>query len=146
MEEIENWLHSAVIQCPKCALDLWRVDHSPFFDCYRLYCQECPKSVEVSFQGGPGRGLSESEVARLLRPCDCGVRFDPCAARRCARCNTPVLMGEDALGVDLDPSFGCTLETLETLDLAPEQELAMETHQAEFVRTSNLWLEPPQVD
>lgn len=45
----DNWLHAEVFPCPTCQQALYRVDRSPFYDDYRLYCDQCANSVEVSY-------------------------------------------------------------------------------------------------
>jgi hypothetical protein len=32
-----------------CHEQLYRVDHSPFYDCYFLYCDHCPMLADISF-------------------------------------------------------------------------------------------------
>ena len=43
----DNWLEAEVIACPSCGLRLYSVLHSPMFDDFRLYCDRCPRAVEV---------------------------------------------------------------------------------------------------
>jgi len=47
-EEI-NWLHGEQVECSNCHQQLYRVDHSPFYDEHFLYCDSCPMRVEVSY-------------------------------------------------------------------------------------------------
>src|SRR5579884_2738134 len=49
MDEEEDWLHGERFQCFHCHQRLYRVDHSPFYDEYFLYCNRCPMRVEVSY-------------------------------------------------------------------------------------------------
>jgi hypothetical protein len=45
----DDWLRPRLLDCPKCALRLFRIDHSPMMDDYRLYCDRCPRAIEISF-------------------------------------------------------------------------------------------------
>ena len=47
--EDDNWLNKSNINCPQCKKELTIVDHSPFDDSCRLYCNSCPKRVEISY-------------------------------------------------------------------------------------------------
>ena len=112
-EENAEWLRPAVITCPGCGVRLYRVDHSPFCDDDRLYCDRCPRCVEVSWYddvyqriekavptGRKDYELFMPVVESMLRACRCGGRFRYAAPRRCFACSAVVV--EEA-GVDLSP-------------------------------------------
>src|SRR5215212_7463474 len=111
-----NLLHAQVIECPRCRTALYQVDHSPFYDEYFLYCDQCANHVEVSYydpvmqaidaevktqHGALDHAALMSEIEQRLRPCTCGGHFRSNAARRCYHCRTEIIIG--ASGVDLWP-------------------------------------------
>jgi hypothetical protein len=118
----DSWLRGVVFPCPHCHQALYRVDHSPFYDEYLLYCDRCANGVTVSYydpmiaaidatlasQNVSGAG-AERERARLrlieerLRPCECGGRFRHDNPRRCPYCLYVVIADEP--GVDLWPGY-----------------------------------------
>lgn len=44
-----NWLRVGRITCPTCQSDWHRVDRSTMEDDWRVYCNHCDTSVEVSY-------------------------------------------------------------------------------------------------
>jgi hypothetical protein len=147
-EELSNdWLRPEAFDCPKCGVRLFRVDHSPFCDDYRLYCDGCPRAIEVSFydpvlaaaqKGQPDGNARErlmNAIEPLLRPCVCGGRYRDRAARRCFRCNSAVIV-EEAAGIDLLPYVGCEDQNRDPTDDEIERHEAFER---EYVRTTELW-------
>ena len=114
----ENWLHAEHIACPHCAEDLYRIDHSPFYDDAVLYCDRCANRVEVTL-GDPmvaalaatmpaereeqGRAVLLRAIEEQLTACTCGGHFRYDAARRCHACLAVVIAG--AADVDLWPGF-----------------------------------------
>jgi hypothetical protein len=118
----DNWLHAEVFPCPPCQQALYRVDHSPFYDEYRLYCDRCANSVEVSYYDPVTTAFTErvrgegmlvpgweqtTAVLRLieqrLKPCACGGWYHYDAPRRCPFCLAPALTDEP--WVDLWPGY-----------------------------------------
>lgn len=95
-----NWLHGEHIACPSCHQQLYRVDHSPFYDVHFLYCDRCPIRVEVSFYDPVYTQVMQIECYEVLmqtleahlKPCGCGGTFRHDAPRRCFTCHTPVIV------------------------------------------------------
>ncbi len=113
----DNWLHAERFNCPQCHELLFRVDHSPFYDSYFLYCERCANRAEVGFydsvyetifshiiteQEGTALALMRA-IEQRLKPCSCGGRFRYDAPRRCHRCFSEVIA--NAPGVDLWPGY-----------------------------------------
>jgi hypothetical protein len=113
----ENWLRAAMITCPQCKEQLYRVDHSPMADDYHLYCDRCSNSVEVSFydpvhmkisnklsiQGKIEYKLLMMEIEKQLTPCDCGGNYRHNTSRRCHYCLYEIIT--NGSGVDLWPAY-----------------------------------------
>ena len=141
----DNWLEAEVLGCPGCGARLFAVLHSPFCDDYRLYCDRCPRAVEVSYYGPvckaaldqlPGQRAWEEIMATiepLLRPCSCGGRFRGDAPRRCFVCGAVV---PEAARKDLSPYIGCEDGSH---DPTPEEQAAYDRFEAEFIRRERLW-------
>jgi hypothetical protein len=154
MNDEENWLHGAQIECSHCQQQLYRVDHSPFYDCYFLYCNRCPIHVEVCYYDPVFKQISQQvrqaplsergEMHQLLmqameahlKPCFCGGIFLHDAPRRCFVCHTP-LISTNPDGVDLFPVW---------LVSSPDDDAAFLEWQAQgdrwtaqFERTENIW-------
>jgi hypothetical protein len=131
----DNWLNGQQLRCPECGEELYLIDHSPFYDGYYLYCDRCPKRVDVSIydpvmRDAPSVSYSElmAWIECRLRPCDCGGSFRHDAPRRCHQCGT-VLSGVDpADGVDVWPGDGSMFH--------PGNEAAMDAFAARFIRGS----------
>lgn len=153
MEEAEdNWLEAEVVACPGCGERLFAVLHSPFCDDYRLYCDRCPRAVEVSFYDPvcmaavdalPVARTWESTMAAiepLLRPCRCGGRFRGDAPRYCFLCGAEV---PAAARKDLSPHY-------EGVELGREpteaEQSAYDRFEAEFVGRENLWAGSPDAE
>jgi hypothetical protein len=139
-----NWLHGEHVRCPACQADLWRVDHSPFYDEAFFYCDTCPRHAEVSYYDPHYSDAAPDEAARIhrveahLKPCVCGGRFRYNAARRCLTCGTPVIFADPA-GIDLS-YWEPFLE--EDAPDPPEEELDGAAQKMEqFARTDDLWLD-----
>jgi hypothetical protein len=144
-ETDDNWLEAEVVACSGCGQRLFAILYSPFCDDYRLYCDRCPRSVEVSFYDPvcvaasdrlrEGRTWEKTMAAiePLLRPCQCSGRFRGLAPRHCFACGAEV---PAAAGKDLLPHF-------EGVDLGreptPEEQAAFDRFEAEFVRRERLW-------
>lgn len=110
---------SSFLKIGRCDLirRLYQVDHSPLLDEYRLYCDSCPNSVEISYydpvcleidRGLPADrrvsfGAKMAEIERRLRLCCCGGHYRYNASRRCYYCQAEVIIGET--GVDLWPTY-----------------------------------------
>ena len=45
----DTWLNAAIVICPQCDVQLYRVDRSPMADEWMLYCDQCANRVEVSY-------------------------------------------------------------------------------------------------
>jgi ribosomal protein S27AE len=143
----DDWLHPRVLDCPACGLRLFRVDHSPMIDDYRLYCDRCPRAIEISLYddtlsaterrlpAGHDRRQLMAAVEPRLRPCRCGGRYRDAAPRRCFRCNAEVV-ADDPAGVDLSPYIGPEDQGREPTDAEQRQ---FDLHEREFVRTEGLW-------
>jgi hypothetical protein len=144
MSATSAWLHGEHLRCPRCQSDLWRVDHSPYYDEAFLYCDSCPRHAEVSYYDPHYNHAVPDETVRIerietrLKPCVCGGHFRFAAARRCLTCWTPVIVADPA-GVDLfywEPYFD------EETPLPPEGELKQaEQEMSRFARTADLWLD-----
>lgn len=141
----ENWLRAAVVHCPSCNAKLFRVDHSPFYDCWLLYCDCCPTAVEISYYDSriaslrsqlnedfDGGKLLEG-IEKGLNLCTCGGSFRVTSPRRCFQCATIVL---NESGADLSPYTGCENEDR---DPTAEEQARYEAFEERFVRKSNLW-------
>src|SRR5262249_47269956 len=148
----DNWLHANIFPCPHCGTPLFRVDRSPMSDDYRLYCDRCPNSVEVSYyddvcrhldeerradvpEGWPGEVAKGELIEQYLRPCDWGGSYQFNAARRCPTCQQPVVVDEP--WVDLSPSINGS--ELEDRDPTLEEQDVYEQFTAAHIRTRDLW-------
>jgi hypothetical protein len=147
----EHWLRPKVIECPRCGVRLFRVEISPFYDCYFLWCDQCPRRVEVSFYDEPMKQI-QAEVAKQdkesryeplmraienrLQSCVCGGHFRHDSPRRCFSCNFEVIVGDTAM--DLSPCTGW--EDHPERDPTAEEEERYNRFQREFVRKDSLWL------
>jgi len=141
----DNWLEAEVIACPGCGVRLFAVIHSPFCDDHRLYCDRCPKAIEISYydpaysravdplSGGPKLEQVAEAVEPLLRSCACDGRFRFDAPRHCFRCGAEV---PAAANKDLSPYFGCEDGKR---DPTPEEEAGYARFDAEFIRREDLW-------
>lgn len=144
MTDNSNWLHAERLRCPACQADLWRVDHSPFYDELFLYCDTCPRHAEVSFYDPHYKDAAKDEATRRhlvearLKLCGCGGHFRFAAARRCPTCWTPVIV-DAPVQVDLYYWDPC-LE-----DDAPDpSDEALEAYSQKMnplIRTEDLWLD-----
>lgn len=109
----EEWLKQDIIQCPNCEEDLLWIEHSPFENGYYLYCNSCPKRVDVSIYDETFSEIEDSLAEKFgdsfrgnyfetimpiveerLTPCECGGKYISEAIRRCVYCNHPVIEGE----------------------------------------------------
>lgn len=123
-----NPLDNRDITCAQCKATLGWVLHSPFYDEHYLYCDSCPRRVEVSFYdpetvkineqffseevADDGENKNEDEVwaayfmalEERLAPCPCGGTFRHNAPRRCLYCSA--VIPEDPDGRDVWPGDG----------------------------------------
>jgi hypothetical protein len=142
----DDWLNGRVIVCTSCGYQLYRVDHSPFDDGWLLYCDRCPRRVDVSFYDPVVRQIEDDlrasgsmthqalmvRVAARLRPCDCGGRYRNDAPRRCVRCFAHLQEVTPASGVDVWPAWPNHEPT--DAELAEQQAFI-----SAFVRSDDLW-------
>ncbi|WP_431922116.1 hypothetical protein [Micromonospora wenchangensis] len=139
----DNWLNGEEIVCPQCHERLYRLDHSPLLDCYYLYCDGCPRRVDVSYYDStctaivdalPGRDGTRSTLMNALearlRRCDCGGRFRDSAPRRCHRCSAVLTAIGDPCGVDVWPAWWADETDTDSLE---------EAFTARYFRTEDLW-------
>ncbi len=144
-EADDNWLQAEVITCPQCGERLFAVAHSPFCDDYRLYCDRCPRAVEVSFYDpvqleavsalpkGPTWEQTIAAIEPLLRPCQCGGQFRGKAPRHCFRCGATVPAAADK---DLLPHY---VGTEPDGDPTAEEQEQFDRFEADFVQRKDLW-------
>ena len=145
----DDWLRPRVVECPGCGTSLFQVDHSPFIDAWRIYCDRCPQSVEVSFYDQVVAPLWDlyppaedkdaffGEIERRLKDCACGGSYRFRATGRCYNCGFEITDDPD---VDLYVSFGIQSE-LEHRDLTPAEQAAFDDWQSRFIRTKDVWRE-----
>jgi ribosomal protein S27AE len=148
LDSDENWLDAAILSCPRCGARLFCAVHSPMCDDHRLYCQRCPRAVEIGYydpvydraiQGLPDGYTWEQSMARvepLLRPCTCGGRFSATDRRHCIACGGPI---PEASGKDVSPYIG---HEDSDRDPTPVEEAEFDRFEKEFVRRHDIWLEP----
>jgi hypothetical protein len=141
----DNWLEAEVVTCPRCGVRLYAVQHSPFCDDYRLYCELCPRAVEVSFYdpvcmaavdrlpAGRTWERAMAAIEPLLRACRCGGRFRGDAPRHCFTCGAEV---PHAARKDLSPyTEGVELGREPTA----EGQAAFDRFEAELIERERLW-------
>lgn len=145
----DNWLNAQILSCPGCAAQLFAVDHSPYLDDHRLYCDRCPQAIEIRFHDPTYRRVCArlpaqhtweqimTAIEPLLQPCECGGRFRGDSPRRCFTCGAAV---PAAAHQDLSPYTGC--EGPESRDPSPEEQAAYDRFENEFLRRDHLWAEP----
>ena len=147
--EDDDWLRPRVVTCSGCGISIFQVDHSPFIDGWRIYCDRCPLSVEVSYYDKVVARLDELHprskdrkaffrgIERRLKPCDCGGSFRFRATRRCHGCGAAITDDPD---VDLHIYFGAKLEEeLKHRDPTAAEQAAYDEWQARFIKTKDLW-------
>jgi hypothetical protein len=142
-------LNAVIIPCPQCQSQLYRVDHSPFYDSYFLYCDTCANRAEVDFydpvflaitnelteRGHLDYATRMAAIEARLRPCSCGGHFRHDAARRCHICLAPVLSGE--LDVDLWPEvYGINVDER---DPTGEEAAQAEAFDTQHIRREHIW-------
>lgn len=146
----DNWLDAKIINCPKCAQELYRVNHSPMLDSHTLYCDHCANSVEVDFNdpiySSIYKRLIVQEtiqyqnlmriVEKRLKPCNCGGHFKHDASRRCHNCLSEVITSE--LGVDLYPSIFAI--NLDELNPEPVELKEVYAYEASHIRRNDIWI------
>ncbi|MEZ6141003.1 MAG: hypothetical protein R3B84_10565 [Zavarzinella sp.] len=142
----ENWLDAAIIICPKCDARLFRVIHSPFCDDYRLYCDQCPRAVEISYYDpnfstlmnslgqDPERQDIMAAMEPLLKPCLCGGHFHDQAPRHCFDCGMMII---EAANYDLSPYIGCEDTTREP---TAEEQAKYDSFERTFIGRDDLWI------
>jgi hypothetical protein len=137
----DEWLNPGFVACPSCGIRLFRVDHSPFYDEWWLYCTRCPRHAEVSYYAPivaklRRDGAIESRIEALLRPCTCGGTFSFAASRRCPSCSSVVLAAES--GADIFPEvFGAPAGP--DGEPSEQQTAEAEAFERNFVRREDLW-------
>lgn len=146
-ESRDNWLSAQLFECPACRASLYRVDHSPLCDDDRLYCDQCPRAVEISLHDArftaiqrsmtdpTRRDLLVAATEPLLRACVCGGRFRDNAPRRCRFCTEPAVRDQPA-GVDLYPGFVGEIGDREPTDA---EQRRFDAFEAELVRKDDIW-------
>jgi hypothetical protein len=142
----DNWLDAAVIACPGCKVRLFRVIHSPFCVDYRLYCERCPRAIEISYYdtvyskllNALGEGQTREQIMAamepLLKPCKCGGHFRDTAPRHCFACGTAV---PEAATHDLSPYTGCEDSGR---DPTAEEQAVYDQFEAAFIGRENVWI------
>lgn len=141
----DNWLDAAVIECPACGMQLFRAIHSPFCDDDRLYCDRCPRAIEISYyDSNYGRILADlgpaytreqimAAVEPLLKSCVCGGRFRDKSPRRCFACGAIV---PDAARHDLSPYIGCEDSDR---DATAEEQAKYQKFETAFIGRGDVW-------
>ncbi|MBS9774567.1 MAG: hypothetical protein KGV59_05355 [Tenacibaculum sp.] len=104
MEE-DNWLNEKIIKCTKCGNELKVCDHSPFEHSYRLYCNSCPKRVDIGTYEKVFEEIENYdelsyeqimiELEKRLQNCECGGEFMMNSKRRCLHCAKPLNIDEE---------------------------------------------------
>ena len=145
MEPEDNWLEAEVVVCPGCGERLFAVMHSPMCDDYRLYCERCPRAIEISFYDPMLRAEVDrlagektwervmGAIEPLLQPCQCGGCFLGLAPRHCFTCGVEV---PAAAGKDLSPYIGSEDGTR---DPTEEEQAAFDRFEREFLGRERLW-------
>ena len=147
----DNWLHVERISCPQCHELLFRVDHSPFYDSFFFYCEQCANRVEVGLydpiyetlsnqiteQKGTTLALMRA-IEQHLRPCECGGRFRYDAPLRCHRCLAEVVVNSP--GVDLWPGYYDV--NVDERDPTDEEIALVEEFEANHLRRNDVWRIP----
>ena len=131
----DHWLASYSVHCETCQAELLMLEHSPFENGYYLYCDTCPKRVDVSvydsiFQqierqvraAHSPNEIEEHYLARVmpavearLRPCSCGGHFRHGARPRCLHCGTPVADAREDFNVWFPDHRDADIARYETL-------------------------------
>lgn len=144
-EDSENtWLESKIISCPDCKTKSYAVERSPFYNSWHLYCEKCPKSVEISYYDPQIKKLrseiteNDSEalfdlIEQCLLKCDCGGKFKFNSPRRCFHCQ---IILTDKSNIDISIYTGCEVPPREATEA--EQEL-FDEFEKKFVRRDELW-------
>ena len=115
----DHWLASYSVHCEKCQATLLMLEHSPFENGYYLYCDTCPRRVDVSVYDSAFQeieqqvsdthtaqemdsnylGLVMPAVEARLRPCACTGHFKFGITPRCLYCATPVANAREGFNV-----------------------------------------------
>jgi len=143
----EHWLDAGVLACTHCGFKMSWVDRSPFHDDHKLYCDRCPRAVEIGYYSPQYRKAMESLPAErtwelvmqtiepLLKSCVCEGRFRASAPGRCFSCGT---VAEEAAGKDLSPYIGCEDEDR---DPTEEEQAKYDRFESEFIIQKDIWVE-----
>ena len=143
----EDWHRPKILACPGCGISLLRVNRWPLEEAWRIYCESCPRSVEVAYND---KAVAEvhalysmakdleafrRELERRLKACDCGGRYRFRAARRCHGCGVVIT---DEPDVDLFHHPGNELAP-EPRNPTAAQRAAYDEWRARFIKTKDLW-------
>jgi hypothetical protein len=144
----DNWLNAAIIICPQCDVQLYRLDRSPMADEWMLYCDQCANRVEVSYYDSITLALDKAippgddhyhvlstQIEDHLKPCDCGGTFRFNAARRCYHCLNPLII--DGAGIDLWPAYYDI--NVDECDPTEEEEARVAAFEEAHVRRTDIW-------
>jgi hypothetical protein len=146
----DNWLDAAVIACPMCGVRLFRVIHSPFCNDHRLYCDRCPRAIEIGYYDASygrivsklGQGATREQIMAtmepLLKACKCGGRYRDASPRHCFSCGAVV---PEAVTHDLSPYTGCGDSNR---DPSAEEQAAYDRFDAAFIGRQDLWEQTPR--
>lgn len=149
LSEDDGWLNSRLFECSHCGYSLWRLDHSPFYNSWYVYCDSCPCCVEVRVWddvvlqarqrlSNDNRGQFWPEIEQKLKPCSCGGSYRFSSPRRCFNCNGVVIEANDARGVDIYPGH-LDIRDIEPTQLQEEQYYQFE---AKFgCKSEDIWKE-----
>jgi acetone carboxylase gamma subunit len=135
-DEDDNWLNGAYLTCAGCQGQIYRIDHSPLYDCYFLYCDRCPMRVDISYYDPVLASITADGYEQLmqaievrLQHCECGGRFGDNAPRRCYRCHT-ILDIDSPSGIDVWPAVWPDAD-----EPSPAEQEIVE----KLTRTNDLW-------
>ena len=131
----DHWLASYTVHCEKCRAELLMLEHSPFENGYYLYCDTCPRRVDVSvydsvFQeiekqikkAHTAQELEDNYLALVmpavearLRPCSCTGHFKHGTTPRCLHCGTSITDAQEGFNVWFPDHGDADIERYEAL-------------------------------
>jgi len=101
----DNWLNKKYIKCPSCNEELQICDHSPYEHSYRMYCNLCPKRVDIGVYNSIFEKVKNhktlsyeellTEFENRLQKCECGGSYKLDSKRRCLHCESPLDLNEE---------------------------------------------------